>query len=66
MAFSIMSRISRLLAHSLTLFLSELGLPYDPKDQAAYIDTWIKVLKNDKSELHRGAAVASKTRLHSR
>jgi len=29
-----------------SLFMSaELGIPYDPKDQASYIQSWIKVLK---------------------
>ena len=44
-----------------SLFLSaELGIPYDPKDQAAYIQSWIKVLKNDKNEVFRAASDASK------
>jgi antirestriction protein ArdC len=44
-----------------SLFLSaELGIPYDPKDQASYIQSWIKVLKNDKNEVFRAAADASK------
>jgi len=44
-----------------SLFMSaELGIPYDPKDQAAYIQSWIKVLKNDKNEVFRAAADASK------
>jgi antirestriction protein ArdC len=44
-----------------SLFLAaELGIPFDPKDQAAYIQSWIKVLKNDKNEVFRAAADASK------
>ena len=44
-----------------SLFMSaELGIPYDPKDQAAYIQNWIQVLKNDKNEVFRAAADASK------
>jgi antirestriction protein ArdC len=44
-----------------SLFLSaELGIPFDPKDQASYIQNWIKVLKNDKNEVFRAAADASK------
>jgi antirestriction protein ArdC len=44
-----------------SLFLAaELGIPYDPKDQASYIQNWIKVLKNDKNEVFRAAADASK------
>jgi antirestriction protein ArdC len=39
---------------------AELGIPYDPKDQASYIQSWIKVLKNDKNEVFRAAADASK------
>ena len=39
---------------------AELGIPYDPKDQAAYIQNWIQVLKNDKNEVFRAAADASK------
>jgi antirestriction protein ArdC len=37
-----------------SLFLSaELGVPFDPKDQAGYISSWIKVLKNDKNEVSK-------------
>jgi antirestriction protein ArdC len=44
-----------------SLFLAaELGIPYDPKDQASYIQSWIKVLQNDKNEVFRAAADASK------
>jgi antirestriction protein ArdC len=44
-----------------SLFLpAELGIPYDPKDQAAYIKNWIQVLKNDKNEVFKAAADASK------
>jgi antirestriction protein ArdC len=44
-----------------SLFLAaELGIPYDPKDQAAYIQSWITVLKNDKNEVFRAASDASK------
>ncbi len=44
-----------------SLFLAaELGIPYDPKDQAAYIQNWIKVLKDDKNEVFRAASDASK------
>jgi antirestriction protein ArdC len=44
-----------------SLFMAaELGIPYDPKDQAAYIHNWIQVLKNDKNEVFRAAADASK------
>ena len=44
-----------------SLFLAaELGAPFDPKDQAGYISSWIKVLKNDKNEVFKAAADASK------
>jgi len=44
-----------------SLFLAaELGVPFDPKDQAGYISSWIKVLKNDKNEVFKAAADASK------
>lgn len=44
-----------------SLYMSaELGIPYDPKDQASYIHNWIQVLKNDKNEVFRAAADASK------
>ena len=39
---------------------AELGIPYEVKDQAGYIQEWIKVLKNDKNEVFRAAADASK------
>jgi putative DNA primase/helicase len=44
-----------------SLFLTdELGVPFDPKDQAGYISCWIKVLKNDKNEVFKAASDASK------
>jgi putative DNA primase/helicase len=44
-----------------SLFLSaELGIPYDPKDQASYSHNWIQVLKNDENEVFRAASDASK------
>lgn len=44
-----------------SLYLAaELGIPYDPKDQAGYIQNWIQVLKNDKNEVFRAASDASK------
>jgi putative DNA primase/helicase len=44
-----------------SLFLAaELGIPYDPKEQAGYIGHWIQVLKNDKSEVFKAASDASK------
>ena len=46
---------------------AELGIPYDLKDQASYIQSWIKVLKDEKNEVFRAAADASKAcdHLHS-
>jgi antirestriction protein ArdC len=44
-----------------SLYMSaELGIPYNPSDQASYIHHWIQVLKNDKNEVFRAAADASK------
>jgi antirestriction protein ArdC len=44
-----------------SLYLSaELGIPYDPGDQAGYIHTWLQVLKNDKNEVFKAASEASK------
>jgi hypothetical protein len=39
---------------------AELGVPYDPKDQAAYISSWIKVVRNDENKVFNAAADASK------
>jgi antirestriction protein ArdC len=46
---------------------AELGIPYDPKDQAGYIQERIKVLKTDKNEGIQSPSDASKIRdyLHS-
>lgn len=32
--------------------------PYDPKEQASYIQSWIKVLKNDENEVWRWLSFA--------
>jgi antirestriction protein ArdC len=39
---------------------AELGIPYDLHDQAAYIGNWIHLRKNDKNEVFRAAADASR------
>jgi antirestriction protein ArdC len=38
----------------------ETGIPFVPGDQASYIKSWLQVLKNDKNEIFRAAADASK------
>ena len=44
-----------------SLFLSaELGIPHDPAQHAAYIDSWIKTLQSDKNEIFRAAHDASR------
>jgi hypothetical protein len=43
-----------------SLFLSaEKGIPHDPESHAAYADSWIKVLSEDKHEIFRAAHDAS-------
>lgn len=39
---------------------AEKGLPYNPEHTAAYVQSWIKALKNDKNEIFRAASAASK------
>ena len=39
---------------------AERGIPHDPASTAAYVDSWVKALKNDKDEIFRAAADASK------
>ena len=44
-----------------SLFLSaERGIPHDPEQHAAYTQSWIQVLKNDKNEVFRAAKDASR------
>lgn len=38
----------------------ELGVGHDPKQHAAYVESWIKVLRNDPTEIFRAAADAEK------
>jgi putative DNA primase/helicase len=39
---------------------AETGIPHDPAQHAAYVQSWIKALKNDKNEIFRAASAASK------
>lgn len=39
---------------------SRLGLPHDPGNHAAYVESWIKVLRKDHNEIHRAAKDAEK------
>jgi antirestriction protein ArdC len=39
---------------------SQLGLPTDVPNHASYIQSWIKILKNEKREIFRAAAAAQK------
>lgn len=39
---------------------AEQGIPHDPSQHAAYVASWVKALKNDKNEIFRAAADASK------
>ena len=38
----------------------ETGIPHDPEQHAAYVQSWAKVLKKDKNEIFRAASEASK------
>jgi len=38
----------------------EIGIGHDPKQHAAYVESWIKVLRNDPMEIFRAAAEAEK------
>lgn len=42
------------------MLAAEQGIPHDPSQHAAYVQSWIKALKNDKNEIFRAAADASK------
>lgn len=39
---------------------AEKGIPHDPENHAAYVGSWIQVLKQDKNEIFRAAHDASK------
>lgn len=39
---------------------TEIGIPHDIEDNASYIDSWLKVLKEDKHEIFRAASDAQK------
>jgi hypothetical protein len=44
-----------------SLFLAaERGIPHDPEQHAAYVDSWIKALRDDKHEIFRAAHDASR------
>jgi hypothetical protein len=44
-----------------SLFLAaERGIPHDPAQHAAYVSSWIRVLKQDKNEIFRAAHDASR------
>jgi antirestriction protein ArdC len=42
------------------MLAAEQGIPFDPSQHAAYVQSWIKALKNDKNEIFKAAADASK------
>jgi antirestriction protein ArdC len=42
------------------MLAAEQGIPHDPSQHAAYVASWIKALKDDKNEIFRAAADASK------
>lgn len=39
---------------------SELGIGHDPGQHVAYVESWIKALQNDPSEIYRASADAEK------
>jgi antirestriction protein ArdC len=41
------------------MFAAERAIPHDPTQHAAYVESWIKALKNDKNEIFRAASGAS-------
>jgi hypothetical protein len=44
-----------------SLFVAaERGIPHDPEQHAAYVNSWINVLKQDKNEIFRAAHDASR------
>jgi len=48
-------------AELFSMFMAaETGIPHDEEQHKAYIQSWAKVLKNDKNEIFRAAAEASK------
>lgn len=50
-----------LVAELASWFLSaETGLPFDPSQHAAYINSWLLALRKDKNEIFRAASAASK------
>ena len=43
-----------------TFMAAKRGIPHNPEHTAAYVQSWIKALKNDKNEIFRAASAASK------
>lgn len=42
------------------MLAAERGIPHDPSQHAAYVDSWLKALRKDKNEIFRAASAASK------
>jgi antirestriction protein ArdC len=42
------------------MLAAERSIPHDPSQHAAYVQSWIKALKEDKNEIFRAAADASR------
>ena len=42
------------------MMAAETGIPHDPRQHTAYVQSWAKVLKQDKNEIFRAAAEAGK------
>ena len=42
------------------MMAAETGIPHDPQQHTAYVQSWAKVLKQDKNEIFRAAAEAGK------
>jgi antirestriction protein ArdC len=42
------------------MLAAETGIPHDPAQHAAYVQSWLEALKKDKNEIFRAASAASK------
>jgi antirestriction protein ArdC len=42
------------------MLAAETGIPHDPSQHAAYVDSWLQALRKDKNEIFRAASAASK------
>ena len=42
------------------MLAAETGIPHDPGQHAAYVDSWLRSLRKDKNEIFRAASAASK------